>query len=210
MIDEDRTMQLFLYTSDELRKWERKPVVAVCEDCGMYRVINYDSYKDLCRRCSLTGENNPMYGKRGENNPNFGRCQTEEAKHKISIGNTDKVRTEEMKHHLSIIKLGDKNPRWRGGLTSRRTMIFNSSAYRNWRIAVFMHDEFTCQMCGSGSGNLQAHHIHPVRYHLNDLSLFFVDNGITLCKRCHKSRGSNEIGFVAEFEAIVGRRNDSH
>jgi hypothetical protein len=38
MIDEDRTMQLFLYTSDRWAPQSHKPVVAVCEECGRYKI----------------------------------------------------------------------------------------------------------------------------------------------------------------------------
>ena len=63
MIDEDRTMQLFEYTSDELSKGSGKKVVAVCEECGIYRCVRKRSYRDLCFICSRsrTGENNPLW-----------------------------------------------------------------------------------------------------------------------------------------------------
>lgn len=55
MIDEDRTMQLFLYTSDELVSGSHKPVVVVCEGCGTPRVVQRRRHKeaDLCVGCAL-------------------------------------------------------------------------------------------------------------------------------------------------------------
>ena len=55
MIDEDRTMQLFLYTSDELVSGSHKPVVIVCEGCGTPRVVQRRRHKeaDLCVGCAL-------------------------------------------------------------------------------------------------------------------------------------------------------------
>ena len=61
MIDEDRTMQLFGYTSDELSKGSHKKVVAVCEECGIYRCVRKREYSDLCFTCSRTGENHYMW-----------------------------------------------------------------------------------------------------------------------------------------------------
>jgi hypothetical protein len=52
MIDEDRTMQLFGYTSDELGPKSSKKIVAVCEECGKYRVMVKHGYRDLCIMCS--------------------------------------------------------------------------------------------------------------------------------------------------------------
>ena len=61
--------------------------------------------------------------------------------------------------------------------------IRNSEEYRQWRIAVFERDRYTCQVCGQVGRNLNAHHIRPfAKYPELRLDL---NNGITLCKRCH-------------------------
>lgn len=59
-----------------------------------------------------------------------------------------------------------------------------SAADRDWRIAVFTRDKFTCRGCGKKGGRLQAHHIkayksHPELRHV-------LSNGLTLCVDCHK------------------------
>ena len=51
MMDEDRTMQLFGYTSDELSQSSKKKVVAVCDECGRYRAVRKDACEGLCRSC---------------------------------------------------------------------------------------------------------------------------------------------------------------
>jgi len=51
MIDEDRTMQLYGYTSDELKPKSNKPIVAVCEECGRVRIMRKGTYKKVCRNC---------------------------------------------------------------------------------------------------------------------------------------------------------------
>jgi len=59
-----------------------------------------------------------------------------------------------------------------------------SAKYLNWRLSVFKRDNFTCLICQKVGGELNAHHIkswakYPeLRYDIN--------NGITLCKDCHK------------------------
>ena len=55
MIDEDRTMQLFGYTSDMWGKTASKPIVVVCEECGKHRVTSPHNRErngeDTCRSC---------------------------------------------------------------------------------------------------------------------------------------------------------------
>ena len=62
--------------------------------------------------------------------------------------------------------------------------IRNSQEYREWRAAVYERDHYTCQNCGQVGGTLNAHHIKSFARH-PELRLD-VNNGITLCKRCHK------------------------
>ena len=52
MIDEDRTMQLYGYTSDMLSPQSYKPIVKVCEECGKYGITSKSHYHDLCKSCA--------------------------------------------------------------------------------------------------------------------------------------------------------------
>jgi 5-methylcytosine-specific restriction endonuclease McrA len=58
-----------------------------------------------------------------------------------------------------------------------------SLEYKNWRIAVFTRDNFTCQNCEQIGNKLEAHHIHSFAKH-KELR-FDANNGITLCPPCH-------------------------
>jgi hypothetical protein len=85
------------------------------------------------------------------------------------------------------------NPFWKGGITSENHIIRDSPEYMTWRTAVFERDNYTCQECGAHSGNghavvLEAHHIHRFAEYSDER--FDVDNGKTLCKKCHdKTKG---------------------
>ena len=60
----------------------------------------------------------------------------------------------------------------------------NQDKLKQWRESVFERDNYTCQKCGDSSGgSLQSHHIE--NYLTSEKGRFDVNNGITLCKRCH-------------------------
>ena len=48
---------------------------------------------------------------------------------------------------------------WKGGKTPINQRERSSKAYTEWRKAVFVRDNFTCQICGQVGGKLNAHHI---------------------------------------------------
>lgn len=60
----------------------------------------------------------------------------------------------------------------------------NSMAYKIWKSTVFARDNYTCTMCGDSESQLNAHHIKPWAKYPD--FRFDVDNGITLCEKCHK------------------------
>lgn len=70
------------------------------------------------------------------------------------------------------------------GKAVERTDSRLTREYKQWRYDVYCRDNFTCQLCGDDrGGNLNAHHIYSYAKH-PDLRLC-LDNGITICLRCH-------------------------
>lgn len=65
-----------------------------------------------------------------------------------------------------------------------RRFIRMSNDYKLWRLSVFNRDNLTCKKCGYKGKDLEAHHIKKWSTHY-DLR-YDIDNGITLCKKCHK------------------------
>ncbi|UHG93246.1 HNH endonuclease [Spirosoma oryzicola] len=105
-----------------------------------------------------------------------------------------------------LIKFGSfdgNSPSWKGGMETPTRQIRGSKTYSDWRRGVLVRDRFTCQECGTKKnvkGNpLHVDHIYPFRKLLADHNIFTVeqaeecpelwnlDNGRTLCKKCHLS-----------------------
>ena len=105
--------------------------------------------------------------------------------------------TEETKKKISESNKGEKSYLWKGGITPENLKIRHNIEYRLWREAVFARDNWTCQICERrGSQKLNAHHINNFSTHI-DLR-FAIDNGITLCEKCHK-----------EFHKKYGYKNNT-
>ena len=123
---------------------------------------------------------------------------SEEHKKKISASGRGRIGTNR----------GEKHPRWKGGITSTIMQIRGCLAYREWRQDCFIRDGFICQECGHRGSGLEVHHIKSFSdlikevkeylplFDLYDAAMIYsplwdIDNGITLCKECH--RGINNI-----------------
>jgi hypothetical protein len=122
--------------------------------------------------------------------PMLGKKHSEETKEKISLNNAHywkgKTFSENHKEKLSENHADfkeEKSPNWKGG-SSR-----NRECEKEWRISVFNRDNYCCKKCNLKNGEgktiqLNSHHIE--NYSSNLEKRFDIDNGITLCKDCHK------------------------
>ena len=90
-----------------------------------------------------------------------------------------------------VDRSGAKNPHWKGGIGGINVIIRRSKEYREWREKVFKRDNWTCRECGKRSKKncylrIEAHHIKL--FALFPELRFKIDNGLTLCKKCHDKK----------------------
>jgi endogenous inhibitor of DNA gyrase (YacG/DUF329 family) len=86
-------------------------------------------------------------------------------------------------HQDLTTRRGDKTSGWKGGKTESDKR--KSLEYKEWRLAVFERDNYACVKCGMRGVELNAHHISSFKKDIK--GQLDIDNGITLCKKCHKN-----------------------
>ena len=137
----------------------------------------------------------------GEHNSMFGKSHTVDTKNKMSKSRTGKV--------------GENATAWKGGSNSLNATVKKRINDRfKWSQRVRERDNWTCHHCASRGGNLDVHHILPMQQliskYSNELDSFqtlnekvehlltkhdiidqSLENGITLCRSCHKTEHKN-------------------
>lgn len=83
--------------------------------------------------------------------------------------------------------IGENHPRWDESRThEQRTEERKTFEYSQWRTSVFERDDWKCKVCNDDKGgNLTAHHLNS--YDKFENERYLIDNGVTLCDKCHKS-----------------------
>jgi hypothetical protein len=91
------------------------------------------------------------------------------------------------------------------GRTPKNRLLRVSKKTQHWRNEIFQLFGYTCQMCGTKSGNgykviLNAHHIYP--WSKYPTKRWDIDNGICLCESCHNDTKGNEEAWIPFFVSI--------
>jgi len=173
-----------------------------------------------CKSCSNSGANNPNY-KGGYK----GQCIDcgKEISRKDHSRCLSCAKKGDLSHFASVKFYGERNPNWKGGISDLRVLIRGLIEYKAWRTVILARDEFSCQKCNA-KRNLRVHHkrsfakiLHEflkeynqfspfedkiilVRIAINYKPFWNINNGQTLCERCHKVLetidGAKNIGSV--------------
>jgi hypothetical protein len=161
--------------------------------------------KEHCEKISKrnSGKGNPMYNQK----------HTEESlikMHNAQLGNTKKLGYRfppSIRKRMSEERRGENSPQWKGGVTALQKMIRESFEYDEWMRNVFTRDNFICQKCLNRGGYLNVHHIKKFSTVLKENNITSIDqarnchelwdinNGITLCVKCHKEEHFGKQNF---------------
>jgi hypothetical protein len=106
---------------------------------------------------------------------------------------------------ISKNEQGTNNRNWKGenSISKINQRVRSSFKAKKWRQDIYLRDNFTCQECGKQGSGLEAHHkklfiilLNEAKEYLPLMELFQavklynpmwdINNGITLCRDCHK------------------------
>lgn len=92
---------------------------------------------------------------------------------------------------------GSNHYNWNSNISDEERYAGRHVKHKGWRKLVYEKDWYRCVCCGDKSGgNLVAHHLFD--YSTYPEKRFDVENGVTLCRKCHKDF---HIGFMGGYRA---------
>ena len=200
---------------NDLKPNSHKKISITCPNCGVVFERYFFKFKQtgsfLCQKCSIVDKLSLTMDIGTKNNKLTIIAQSDKSGKSIckcDCGNTTEVfnkdfrsgrvkscgclRSENMKKH-AVHLTGSEHGMWKGGVTSERQSLMTKKLYKDWKLAIFEHDNFTCLKCNC-KNDLNTHHIF--NYNDNKEKSLDLDNGVTLCGKCHR-----------KFHSIYGRKN---
>lgn len=184
-------LKICLYCNKEYRtrKSQLKRTKFCCKDCK----IRYFKGKHLSPKSEFKKGLIPW--NKGKKNP-----YTPEVITKMRIAKLGKKLGKmsvlhRIKHSLGALS-GEKSPAWRGGVTKENEKQRKSLKYQLWRSDIFERDNYTCVACGIRGGILNADHIQS--YAIFPDLRFDINNGQTLCIRCHNIKTKEDMKFITK------------
>jgi hypothetical protein len=168
----------------------------------------------------------------GANNSFFGKHFPETAKKTLSAihkGKHYSLNTEFKKHHKEkkewiekrrktieknhslsgqknpmFGRSGKLNPNWKGGISYWRKEFYNSIPYKEWQKSVFGRDNYKCRICKRTKERGRILHAHHIKEFADYPKLRLeIDNGLTLCNKCHNIVHSNNNPFNIQYGSKI-------
>jgi|TARA_B100001971_G_C18162887_1_gene522462 hypothetical protein len=151
----------------------RRHYKRICEGCGKIDWVLTTRLKSRCPNCKSHSRTKESYSKAAK-----------------EVWTRPGYRKKMAKVMSESLPRGADHHWWRGGKAKPRAF---TPEYVEWRTKVYKRDDYTCQKCGQVGFKLNAHHIKSWTYYPEHR--YDLDNGVTLCYRCHCEDHKNEGGF---------------
>lgn len=184
-------------------------IICVCKNCGKeFGLKPWEITQGRGQYCSLKCYRTlPTRKKRSGAYKNCGTCGKEvyvsgyKLKHQKRFFCSKKCKC---KAH-SLLMSGKNNHNWIEDRTKLKKkyheQIRGTKHYLGFRNDVFERDDYTCVLCGKRGNKIQAHHIKKISEY--PLLVFDIDNGVTLCNKCHKNIHFKEKKYESLFYKYI-------
>ncbi len=180
-----------------------------CDTCGKLFESATGNRKRCpeCCRCLRCGKSLPDATHRFCGNSCAGKWKyqhSDKVRSAIASGHfAPKPPTNASRGKPKLNRRGPDSPSGNGGARQERHTAMGRIEYKLWRATVFKRDGHACVLCGA-AGWLEANHIR--RWHDRHDLRYEPNNGVALCRPCHKSIRGVEGQFASRFDAHVARR----
>lgn len=196
----------------------RIKVMTICDNCGkefMKDRTQLDKWEHhfCCRKCQIKYYRKPENKMTGTQSPKYSKvdvicewCGKVFKSYKSTATIARFCSMQCRNDWQSDMMKGENHYNWNGGTSEKRQLDMTRREYREWRKSVFERDKYTCQVCGDHKGgNLRAHHIK--RYSAFPELRYSVENGITLCDKCHnKVHSQLDIQSEPQYNLLMKLR----
>lgn len=176
----------------------KKPRIQInCKTCSnVFEVMPCWKHRKYCSvDCSKVKEGY-WIGKKRDVETNIKISKTKKGNSFVNSGSFKKGMKTWNKGVPYTAILKEKHWNWKGGKSDETKIIRHSIEYNIWRKSVYSRDNWTCQHCKVKQKFPVAHHIKTFAEYPE--LRFDVDNGLTLCRACHKKVHA-EIGYTTRF-----------
>lgn len=107
-------------------------------------------------------------------------------------------------------RFGKESSNWKDETTKLYNSIRTNKKAKEWRDSCLNRDKHTCQKCGETKGRIEVHHIKQVALviKMNNIKttkeallcaeLWNINNGQTLCRKCHEETESHNQGRLKD------------
>jgi len=169
---------------------------------------------------NMLGKHHSISSKKELSLAHIGKKLTLEHRKKIGLaskgrpgGMLGKKHKLETRKKMSLAHRREKHHFWRGGISSLRKAIRNTFEYKKWRTNGFERDKYMCVIGGKKHGNklnfdhiksfsdiMIENNIKSVEESLLCKEFWDINNGRTLCEKCH--RKTDTWGMRKKHEII--------
>lgn len=182
-------------------------VTGICDICGKEKTMEFRTYFKMlrengyyqCHYCKVHTNKNHLKYKTGYENQfqiPFNKEKSKQTmlkKYGVEFNTQREVIRHSMEGVLNYFYIDGRNKEYKDR---------HNNLYKKWRKQILEKFNYTCYVCGSCK-NLEVHHLYGFEF--NPDSDYDINNGVVLCKCCHKKYHADnwELGKKSTYTEFI-------